>query len=200
MSNYHHGDLKNKLLEVGRRLLEESGADSLSMRSIALEAGVSHNAPYRHFKNKQQLLAAISKQGYAELTDSINEAIEKHPSDVIAQMKCSALKYVKKAVDYPELTELMFSGTLKMTDHPELKETAVEAYNALQHMIRQGIAEGMMRKTDTDSLTVAYWSALHGVAILLRGERYPNMELMQDVMEYTTHNVLDVLLKGMLAD
>ena len=72
---YHHGDLKQALIEAGMKILREEGVNALTLRSAARSAGVSHSAPYSHFKDKQALLAAISTMGFNDLHDRITTTV-----------------------------------------------------------------------------------------------------------------------------
>src|SRR6201991_1039006 len=72
---YHHGDLRNGLLEAARAILEEEPLAALSLRAVARRAGVSHAAPYRHFPNHEALLVELVTEGFAELRQSIVTAV-----------------------------------------------------------------------------------------------------------------------------
>ena len=71
---YHHGNLREALLQSAIQLIAEVGPTAFTLREVARLAGVSHNAPYRHFQDKGALLAAVATQGYGELTDAMLEA------------------------------------------------------------------------------------------------------------------------------
>jgi AcrR family transcriptional regulator len=66
-TGYHHGDLRRALLDASLALVAEGGIGALSLREVARKAGVSHNAPYHHFKDRGSLLAALAEEGFAEL-------------------------------------------------------------------------------------------------------------------------------------
>ena len=72
---YHHGDLRRSLIQAGSKLIEEKGLAGLSLREVARVAGVSHTAPYRHFQDKADLLAAIAQVGFEQLTDELFSVI-----------------------------------------------------------------------------------------------------------------------------
>src|SRR6478736_9746442 len=72
---YHHGDLRNALLDSARSILEKQGLEALSLRAVARKAGVSHAAPYRHFPNHEALLAELATEGFAELRGEINSVV-----------------------------------------------------------------------------------------------------------------------------
>ena len=74
--SYHHGNLKQVLLEASLDLLRKAGSGEFTLREVARRAGVSHNAPYRHFRDKQELLAALAAEGFDRLTAAMTKAAE----------------------------------------------------------------------------------------------------------------------------
>lgn len=108
MSNksYHHGDLKEALISSARKILSERGADALSLRAIASDVGVSHMAPYAHFKNKKALFKSIAAGGFRELSERMlvdSQGLSK-PQDLILAYGAT---YVEFAIDKPQLYRLM---------------------------------------------------------------------------------------------
>src|SRR3974390_1914544 len=79
--SYHHGDLRNGLLEAARAILEEQDLSALTLRAVARRAGVSHAAPYRHFPNHEALLVELSIEGFDELRDTLLEAAKAQGSE-----------------------------------------------------------------------------------------------------------------------
>src|SRR5260370_8363924 len=71
---YHHGDLRAALIQAGLAILAEEGAQALTLRAAARRAGVSHSAPYRHFADKEALLAAIAEEGFTQLAQRLEQA------------------------------------------------------------------------------------------------------------------------------
>jgi len=109
---YHHGDLRNALLDSARRILEEESLADLSLRAVARRAGVSHAAPYRHFPNHEALLVELAKEGFAELREGIAEAgaaASALESDRIAKIGAAYMRFVARR---PELASLMFGPQL----------------------------------------------------------------------------------------
>jgi len=78
---YHHGDLREALLAVARRVLATAGPEALSLRELARALDVSHNAPYRHFPTREALLAALAAEGFRELSRRTREAMEQVPPE-----------------------------------------------------------------------------------------------------------------------
>ena len=79
IGGYHHGDLGNALLEAAGRVLVEKGTSGLSLRAVARAAGVSHAAPYRHFRDKAALLRALSQAGFERMGKAISDAVDAKP-------------------------------------------------------------------------------------------------------------------------
>src|SRR5512134_2249257 len=107
---YHHGDLKNALIQAGVEILSQEGAGGLSLRKVAQRAGVSHNAPYSHFPDKQSLIAAISTEGFKQLSNELDAAITAHPNDAKRQLQEGAWAYVQFAMNNTDTFRIMFSG------------------------------------------------------------------------------------------
>src|SRR5258708_15858992 len=89
--SYHHGDLRNALIQAGLELLSEGGAQELDLRKVARRAGVSHAAPYRHFADKQALIAAINEEGFHWLADRIQATFPELPDEPFDQFLAVAL-------------------------------------------------------------------------------------------------------------
>jgi len=97
---YHHGNLREVLLESGLRLIAEVGPSGFTLRELARRAGVSHNAPYRHFRDRDDLMAAVATQGYRELTHAMRRAAEDH-IDPLNRLKQAGLAYITFALRRP---------------------------------------------------------------------------------------------------
>jgi len=109
---YHHGFLEKDLIEKGLQLLNSVGLEAFSLRKVADMCGVSHAAPYRHFKNKEDLIYAITMSVSDEFTSSVNEALAENEGDYRKQIKVISKLYVQFMVENPEHFRFIF-----MTDH-----------------------------------------------------------------------------------
>ena len=152
---YHHGDLRNGLLEAARTILEEESLAALTLRAVARKAGVSHAAPYRHFPNHEALLVELSIEGFDELRDAIAEAA-KAPGpepDKIANIGAAYMRFVAQR---PALARLMFGGQLPNRDQfPALGLKA----DSIGQEIGLALHDG--------ALGLAVWSSVHGLAMLV---------------------------------
>ena len=149
MSTYHHGDLPAALLRAAGRTLEKRGIAALSLRDTARRAGVSHNAPYRHFADREALLAALAAEGFAVL----GERLRGKPAREMGEA------YVRFAQEQPQRFRLMFGGALPRAKYPELRTAAESAHQAL--------VEGFRELPRPELAAAAAWSLVHGLAHLL---------------------------------
>jgi AcrR family transcriptional regulator len=125
---YHHGALRDALLEEAQRLLAEQGLTAVSLRELARRVGVSHSAPERHFPNRQALLDALAARGFVLLGQAIRQAIATG-GDRPDRFTAAAKAYVGFALDNPALLELMFAS--KADQENEAIATAAEDVFAL---------------------------------------------------------------------
>ena len=153
---------------AARDLLEENNIASLSLRAVAKRVGVSHTAPYRHFKDKESLLAEIAAIGFGELTAQLTEAAELHADNPGAQLQEAAHRYVRLVLENPQCVQLMFGGTLPCDDtYPELRDSGEKAFGALKTIIEEGQAKGVFRAGDIELMALTAWSGIHGLSLLL---------------------------------
>jgi len=165
---YHHGDLRAALVRAGVALLAEGGDAALSLREVARRAGVSHNAPYRHFADKDALLAAIAAQGLLELARVTQDASARVPDDPIGQIVRTGWAYVKCGVDHPQHYGVMFTGIVGERErHTAMRAAEDRAYSVLVDIIASGQRAGVVRPGEPRQLAVVAWSLVHGLTQLL---------------------------------
>ncbi len=197
---YHHGDLREEILCAASRLLEQHNISSLSLRAVAKEVGVSHTAPYRHFKDKESLLAGIASLGFDRLAARLAEAVISNPGDPAAQLQESGHQYVKMALQNPQCTQLMFSGILPCDDtYPELRLSGDAAIDGLKLMIEEGQNRGQFKQGDVEVLALAAWSGIHGLSMLLISGNLPEILNIPVEPHSLTTAVTTTLLEGLKA-
>ena len=165
---YHHGDLRNSLITAGEKVLRADGVSGLSLREVAKAAGVSHSAPYRHFKDKNTLLQAIAAIGFNRLEESQKNAANKHLDDPRAAMLAGGEAYVELAVSNPETTQLMFAGVIDKTEHldPDYVESGSRAFAALLALVEMGIKKNIYKSTNNMEIALTVWASMHGLSML----------------------------------
>ena len=196
---YHHGNLRRELLNAARELLEESNIAALSLRQVARRVGVSHTAPYRHFPDKESLLAGIAAVGLENLTEQVAQAVELHPDDSAAQLKEAGLRYVQLALDNPQCTQLMFGGILPCDEtYPELNEASGKAFDGLKMMIEQGQSSGVFKQGDVELMALTAWSCMHGLSMLLISGDLGEIISLPIEAQTLTSAVTGMLAEGLL--
>lgn len=154
---YHHGNLRQALLEAALVVLEQQGEAGLGLRDLARAVGVSSAAPYRHFDSRAALLEALAVTGYQRFTLAMETVAKSGDDNLMAAMGRS---YVKFALDNPNLFRLMFSPQLRRDNRPGLRIAADAAYQTLRHITGGDVATGRIE-------AISAWSRVHGLSVLL---------------------------------
>lgn len=165
---YHHGNLREALVGAAIEILEAAGAGALSLRAVARRAGVSQTAPYRHFADKEALLAAIAAEGFRRKRALQAEAIEHaRPGETLM---ASGRGYVAFGRQNPALLKLMFGPDISdWSRYPELVQASRTNYQALQDAVAAGLPPDSPLPAAT--VAAAAWSLVHGLTMLMADGR-----------------------------
>ena len=158
---YHHGDLPATLLRAGGKILEKEGVEALTVRALTRRTGVSHAAPYRHYPDREALLAALAAEGFAMLGKAQREAA------AAGGLRGMGEAYVRFALEHPQRFRLMFGGQLQIARHPALREIATQTFAGLSGALAARVP-GAQGARDA---SIAAWALVHGLAQLLLGDR-----------------------------
>ncbi len=166
--SYHHGNLRAALLEEAARMIGEGGVSSVTMRAIGERVGVSRAAPYRHFPDKEALLAAVAASGFDELNRRL-EAIDDPTDGAALDQFCEMGRmYVRFALDHPAQYRLMYGEQSVARDQvPELGQAANDLFAHLVALIESQQAAGRIVTANPQQQAYVAWSAVHGLASLL---------------------------------
>ncbi len=197
-SPYHHGNLRPALVEAALPLLATYGTTGLSLREVAKAAGVSHAAPYRHFRDKTALLEAIAAAGYARLMQACQHAEKRFPRDPQKQLVEAGMAYLLLAAENPEIIRLMFGGVSLESCGEELKRAAQNAFQSLRKIIENGQNAGIYKKAEDLDLTLASWSMVHGLSMLITSGPLKGMAYSKRRVKKLGDVVSKILLSGML--
>lgn len=164
---YHHGNLREALVEAGLRLISEKGVRALTLREIGARAGVSRMAAYRHFKNKEELLFAIGEAGFQKFGDALQEARDAAPPNYRDRITAMGLAYLDFATKHPAHYEVMFMPTESAAAKPaNSAETALRAFSILESTVREGQITGDVQEGNTEAIATVIWASIHGVSML----------------------------------
>ena len=164
---YHHGNLHEALLNASLDLIQEKGVRALTLREIGARLQVSRTAPYRHFPSKADLLAAISRAGFAQLAVELKAAEASALPGFASRMDAMSVAYVRFACEHRAHYEVMF-GAESLPEEQEAPGVASEdrAFGILQHLIEEGQRAGEVRPGDPVQLALLAWSLVHGISML----------------------------------
>jgi AcrR family transcriptional regulator len=160
--------LDERLVEVALKLLESEDIDSVSLRRVAREAGVSHGAPLRHFAGLSDLRAEVAARGFRILSDAIDEASRGLPQGAgpSARLRAAGVAYVEAAVAQPALFALMFRPDLLEGTNPRLLRESAHAFDRLIRLVETMQDTGFETGRDTRIVASAIWASVHGLATL----------------------------------
>lgn len=169
---YHRENLKENLLDAAAALIGEVGPQGFTLREVARRATVSHNAPYRHFRDKDDLLAAVAAQGFDRLTESMTKAMVKGRT-ASERLSLAGHGYVQFALEWPLHMQVMFDAPLAAGQRAEYAEAGRRAFQVLLDAVAGVQAEGDFPKGDPQIFAIAAWSGVHGLAKLAIAGRLP---------------------------
>jgi AcrR family transcriptional regulator len=165
--SYHHGDLQAALIRTAGKMLEKEGVEALKLREVARRAGVSHNAPYRHFTEREALLAALAAEGFGML------ALAQQAAAASGGLRAMGEAYVHFALAHPQRFRLMFGGQISIANHARLREVATRAFDGLSGALTARVPEAQGAKDSS----IAAWALVHGLAQLLLGKRISSVAM-----------------------
>jgi AcrR family transcriptional regulator len=194
---YHHGDLKNALIKAGVEILAKEGIGKLSLRKVALKAGVSHTAPYSHFSDKQSLIAAISTAGFQKLSKALDSAIKTHANNPKKQLLEGAHAYVKFAFANKDIFKIMFSSALeKEKEYPAFVEVSQKTFHQVVEIVEACQESGIIKSGEADVLAVIIWGQVHGIiALAIEGQISHTVLEKKSLAEIVTQAVEQAIKK-----
>lgn len=168
---YHHGDLRNALLEKALEHLKTQDAAHLSVREISKELGVSPAAAYRHFADKQALVDALIVEGFHKLAEKGSRYVKRAGEDTLEQLVALGQAYVEFGLEHPEYTRIMFAARdvpVKAIDEAghEVKELLHAVLTNLYHTTK-------LTKTKQEEAFGIIWSTIHGMTVLVMDKQMP---------------------------
>lgn len=180
---YHHGALREALVDAAAAVLEREGLAGLTLREVARQAGVSHAAPRHQFPHLEQLLQALAARGHRQLAEALRRG---QAAGGLPGLQRASLAFASAR---PRLFGLMFHPRLaEGAWTEELEAAAAEPFEVLVAALADAQARGEVREGEPRALALAVWATLHGLASLLtgghaarRGFRRPALELLGQV-------------------
>jgi AcrR family transcriptional regulator len=186
---YHHGNLRNALIEAALDILEKQGVQGLTLRGVAARAGVSHAAPAHHFRSIKSLVTALCTIGFLRFHETIAQECAAAPKDAPAQMRAANRGYLAFAQSQPELFRLMFSTPASDWTDADLCAASMRARRQLANICGPAAdALGLNSPLERERLERLVWSCVHGHAHLLNEGRLSSQgpETGSDILDITS--------------
>jgi AcrR family transcriptional regulator len=165
---YHHGTLRDALLDEAQLLLAEQGSAAVSLRELARRAGVSHSAPERHFANRQALLDAVATRGFTLLAEAIRQALADHDDRLEDRFRAAAEAYVSFALENAALLELMFASKADQTDGA-ITSAAADLFSLTAELVGESAEDTTLPAVSPLRLVIV--ATLQGIANLAAARR-----------------------------
>src|SRR5215467_7495165 len=203
---FHHGDLRRAIVSAALEILSETQTIEFSIRELARRAGVSHNAPYKHFADKRELLAAVSAAGFEALTKRMTREVAGH-SHARAQLFAMLRAYIQHGVENPALYRLMFGGYLSSPNdgRPAIERAAAEKTKALLAgtIVKGGLGRAVPNLPRNErkiaGAILACWSLVHGLTMLLADGLVGPRKKYDKLSDSVVQNMLDGLTSKLSA-
>lgn len=169
---YHKENLRQTLIEAAVGLVGEVGPRAFTLREVARRAGVSHNAPYRHFAAKDDLLVAVAEEGFARLTLSMRKWMTRGES-AVERLQLSGCGYVDFALRWPNHFQVMFDLPIASLAERGSTQLGAEAFQVLLNCIRAAQEAGALPAVDPLPQAFTCWSLMHGISKLTVNRNLP---------------------------
>ena len=170
---YHHGNLKRALIDEALLILAEVAPEAFTLREAARRVGVDHRAAYRHFEDREALLAAVAAEGYRTMAASVRRALGRMAAESqTARLRCVMRTCVLFAASKPAYYRVMTGPRLNESGRfPELEPVIRQAFLVLEEEIAEGVRAGELEPLDTADTAIALWAVTSGIASLLLTRR-----------------------------
>lgn len=176
-TRYHHGDLPAALIKGGLELIERKGIHALTLREIGKQLGVSRSAAYRHFKDKDALLSAISEAGFDMFGNIVEAAIKEAGASFPARMDAMALAYHRFANEHRAQFEVMFAAAVEPGGAAEAG--GGRNLRILEETIRDAQRTGEVRPGEPNLMARVIWALVHGASMLRLDRDSEEMRFMR---------------------
>jgi AcrR family transcriptional regulator len=200
--SYHHPDLRQALLDGAVRLIKEEGMREFSLRKLAKEVGVSHAAPYRHFENKEAILATLMLEGHKRLRTSLLDAGARRPGKAIDKLMAQGRAYLEFARKNPEYLSVMFSkegmaAAMSVGEKLGGHQEDYDSFGVVEGTVKECQAEGSMDpRADAAALALLAWAEVHGLALLRNDGLIAGMSEMRGGKESSTLDAIFAIMRA----
>ncbi|MFA6144731.1 MAG: TetR/AcrR family transcriptional regulator [Sulfurimonas sp.] len=195
-SSYHHGNLKESLVEMALETIDHEGLDSLTLRELSQKVGTSRSAVYRHFESKEALILGVIQKGYTQLDLMFTPIFQDHTQSVVERFEKMGRAYLDFAIEHPNLYRLLFGEKFRqereeICDYKD--ENQATGLYALIGLLLEAQEEGIIARENPMIQAATVWASIHGLASLLIDGHLMMSDNKEAIYEYS----IGVLLKGL---
>jgi AcrR family transcriptional regulator len=193
---YHHGDLRRVLIDAALQLAAEGG--EVSVREAARRAAVSPGAPFRHFPNRDALMAAVAEEAQRRFRVEIEAALaQSPPGDPLARFRAFGLAYLRWAMRNPAHFEIISTGRYFAHDSSaELTRDNAELIDLTERMLGEAAGQGLLRSADLKPILIAGRALVYGFARMNLDGHFPRWGVDEGEVERMAEAVLDLFIDG----
>jgi AcrR family transcriptional regulator len=195
-SPYHHGNLKEELLQTALETIDSEGLEAITLRDLTQRLGTSRTAVYRHFASKEALILGVIEKGYGHLDLMFTPIFQDHTQSVVERFERMGRAYLDFAIAHPNLYRLLFGDNYRqereeICDYKD--ENQATGLYALIGLLLEAQEEGIIACEDPMIQAATVWASIHGLASLLIDGHLMMSDNMEAIYEYS----IGVLLKGL---
>ena len=188
-------DVRQKVLDASLALIEEGGLDRLSMREVARKAGVSHQAPYHYFGDREAILAALAGEGFSKLGQSLERAAAQAGSEPVPAVEAMGRAYVEFALRNPAYFQAMFrADAVPLDRYPDARKLEDAAFGKLV----EGIGQAFVKQPTEgkEAIAVACWAMVHGLAtLILEGSLARKLKIPKTRQRQVANDVIGTFMR-----
>ncbi len=196
--DYHHGNLKEDLIQIALDFIAKEDVDKLTLKVLADATGTSRSAIYKHFKNKDALIEAMIVRGFDKFDADTTVYLKDTSKSLIDRFYLTGKLYVEFARENPNLYRLLFGKKYAHIREETLsiKDEDCSGFAALKKMVEEAQQQGVYKKEDSYKQSIVIWATMHGVASLI----IDGFMDVEEVYEDLYNTLFETLLVGMAAN
>ena len=198
-NDYHHGNLKEDYLQIAFDYLQENDVDTLTLKILSDATKTSRSAIYRHFQNKDALIAVLIQKGFEQFDAHMAPILTNKERPLVDRFYSATKAYVEWAKEHPNLYRLLFGNRYAHLRHNIIDiqdDTSITGFHALREAIEEGQEAGIIQKKESYIQSIIIWSSLHGLSSLI----IDNFDGVEEVSETLYNDMFESLLAGLITD
>lgn len=197
-AGYHHGHLREALIEAALVMVRENGVESVSVREVAKRAGVSSGAPFRHFPSRGALMTAVAEQAMGRFRDEIVRALyEVSSAEPLDRFRALGTAYMRWVMNNPEHFQVISNrGLIDFDSSEPLRRDNGEIRSLMEDLLRQEQHRAPLRCEDVKAISFAARALAYGVARMYIDGHFPQWEIPEPEAESAFNSAFDLFVSG----